>query len=350
MTRTASTNRMDGRMMAWGAGAAVVVAGGAMAGPPNADQISEQAKVMVHIDLDAMNDSMIGDMLLSRLEADSNNFEELREIFPGFTLRAQGGLHGLTAYAGGLSNDGPKDMVLLISGDANLKDWNQNLGEMLAEHGGETIDINGHSTLAVPMDDETGYLTLLKNGDDDYTWVFGQSVVSLTEGLGVLAGEKPAVEGEVRERIERRQKSGTIAMFGTARLEIFEEMEQASAFLNLANQVWGKVGESEGRAFAEVTVHTNAEEKANQLVTVYKGAVAFGSVLAQGNEELAEAMAMVQAFKVWAKDGYFTIAFDYDAEELIEFIEAQAEAEVHWDDNENENDNDIEIDLGDDEI
>lgn len=325
MTRTASTSRMNGRMMVWGAGAAVLVAGGATAGPPSADQISEHAKVMVHIDLDALNASAMGDMLLDQLEADSNNFEEIQQLFPGFTLRAGGGLHALTAYAGGLNNDGPDNMVVLVRGDSNLKGWEENLAQMLAEHGGESVDIEGHATLVVPMDDETGYLTVIENGADDYTWVFGQSVLSLTEGLGVLAGERPAVQGETRTRIDRKWRDGTIAMFGTARLDIFNEMEEASAILKLANQVWGNIGEDEGRFFAEVIVHSDEQKKANQLVAVFNGAVGLGSILAQDNEELASVMAMVQSFKVWAKDGNFSIAFEHDAEAMIEFLEEHAE-------------------------
>jgi len=323
---------MNGRMMAWGAGAVVLVAGGAMAGPPSADQISERAKVMVHIDLDALNSSAMGDMLLDQIEADSNNFEEIQQLFPGFTLRPGGGLHGITAYAGGIDNDGPTNMVVLVRGDKHLKGWEENLAQMLSENGGESVDIDGHPTLVVPMDDETGYLTLLKNGADDFTWVFGQSVTSLTEGLGVLAGDRQAVQGDTRARIDRKWREGTVAMFGTARLEIFDQMEEASAILKLANQVWGSIGETDGRFFAEVIVHSEEAKKANQLVAVFNGAVGLGSILAQDNEELAAVMEMVQSVKVWAKDGNFSISFEHDAEGMIEFIQEHAEGSFSHDD------------------
>lgn len=327
MKRTQNTTRMT----VWGAGAAVALAGSAIASPPSADQVSEHAKVMMHVDLEALNASKMGNMILEQIEADSNNFEEMQQIFPGFTLRPEGGLRGITAYAGGVGHDGPENMVMLVHGDRHLKNWEEGLAEMLAENGGDIIDIDGHSTLVVPMDEETGYLSLVKNGGNDFTWVFGQNVLSLSEGLEVLAGESAAVQGVARERIGRKWKDGTIAMFGTARLEVFEDMEPASAILNLANEVWGRIGEDEGEFFAELTVHSEDQKKVNQMMTVYNGAIALGSILAQESEELSEVMAMAQTFKVWAKDGYLTLAFEHDAEKLMELIEEQTQDSWDYD-------------------
>lgn len=315
--------------------AGMAVGGAVLAGPPRAGDISEHARVVVHLDLDSMRSTHLGGWLMEQIEEESNNFEEMREVLEGFTLRAEGGLTGVTAYAGDLDDDGPENLVVVVKGDEHLRHWFNAIAEKLeVEAGLEPVEIGGHSALVVPMDDETGYLTLVREGGA-YTAVLGQSEESFTEGVGVLTGERPSLDENARAELDDAWRDGTIMLFGTAKLEVFGEMEEASAVMESVKSIWGRMGEEDGTLFAQARLTTDEHEKVQQLVTAYHGLMAFGMLMQNDNEELQQVMELAQSISMKASGGSLIMSFERDAAETIGWLEehkAKGYDDKHHDD------------------
>ncbi|MFG0305402.1 MAG: hypothetical protein ACF8Q5_04220 [Phycisphaerales bacterium JB040] len=312
--------------------AGMAVGGAVLAGPPRAGEISEHARVLMHVDLDTMRSTHVGEWLLGRMEDESNDFAELREVLPGFTLRAEGGLTGLTAYAGNLNDDGPENLVVVLKGDEHLRTWFDAIADKLEQEAGqEPVKVGGHSALLVPMDDETGYLTLVREGGS-YTAVLGQSEESFTEGVGVLTGDRSSLGAEGRAELSDAWRDGTIMLFGASKLELFGQMDEASAVMESVKSVWGRFGEDDGTLFAQAKFTSDADEKVQQLVTAYHGLMAFGMLMQNDHEELREVMKMAQSLTMQASGGSLIVSFERDAEEMIRWIEEQEARKDGWDD------------------
>jgi len=62
----------------------VLVAGSAMAGPPVARHIDPDARWVLHVDLEELNSTEIGSFLMDMVAAETDDFEEIREVMPNF--------------------------------------------------------------------------------------------------------------------------------------------------------------------------------------------------------------------------------------------------------------------------
>ena len=102
----------------------VLVAGSALAGPPVAGHVDPDAKWVVHVDLEQLNSTQLGSFLMDMVAAETDNFEDIREIMPNFWPGPDGGMFGITLYGAELEfedDEIPEDFCAVIYGNENIR-------------------------------------------------------------------------------------------------------------------------------------------------------------------------------------------------------------------------------------
>ncbi|RNC80438.1 MAG: hypothetical protein ED559_01095 [Phycisphaera sp.] len=304
-------------------------AGSAVAGPPVEKHIDPDAGWMVHVDLDAVADTEIGEFLMQMISAETDDFEDIREVMPNFWPGPEGGVFGLTAYGTSLDiegGDGAEDMCVILYGDDQISGWGSMLhGIALHEGMGDEIrhrQVRGHDAWSFPLDDAgRGYAGLVEKGRN-VAWIIAFDSGTFDDALGLFDEGR----GDTDLMPRGGWRDGTIAYISTNTLDGLDVDEKASRVLGDARSLRMRVGEEDGEAYFQGALDTGDDENARSIVSIAQGLLAIGNLAAADDEELREVMRVAQGFSFDVEGSTVYIELTHDAEEVVEFLEEASEA------------------------
>lgn len=314
---------------------AVVISGlGApvLAAPLRAGHVDSDARWVAHLDLEAAGHSIIGKWVFQQARAESDDFEELQEILPGFTLEADGPIRGITVYGSAVdmeAHGGWDSFVGVVYGTGQLKEWDAHIARVIEaaeELGGIQMQVDGRSVRAIPVEDGVVYMTLASGSGGRHAMVFAFHPPRLGRALDVIGGERESAR-ESSLMPKHGWRDGTIAYFAAEELTEFGELEEASRVLGQAKTIGMRVGEADGRFFAEAAIETDEPEKAAALAHIVQGFVALGTLAAaqqDGDPELRRLMRLASDLRFEASDSTFVASFSHDAGSVVELLEESA--------------------------
>ena len=320
------------------AGAALAVstfAAPALAGPVEARHVPESARWVAQVDLQAMADTQIGGFLLEQIDRESEGYKDIRQALPGFTLAPEGGMKGLTLYGHSLEDDAKEEFVAMIYGDERIADWGDQLDAVFRAHGVESasIEVRGTKVWPVPMDEGnagTLYAGMLSRADQRL-WVLAMDLPRLTKALAHVKG---GAEGNAALS-GITWKDGTIGFAAVKDPSELADFEEMSSVIGNAKSILARVGEADGRAFAEAAVHTDAPEKADQIARVLDGLVALGTMMGGSDPELAKVMEFARSVRIESEGGKLRVGLSHDAGEVVQLLR-EAERHDDWDHDDHE--------------
>lgn len=336
----------QGMYTGFGCGLALV-AGSAIAGPPVSGHIDPDARWVVHVDLEQLNSTEIGSFLMDMVAAESDNFEDVREVMPNFWPGPQGGMFGVTLYGSELEFDDdevPEDFCAVIYGNDQIRGWGSML-EAIALHEGfedqlKKRELHGCDVWSMPMD-EGGriYAGLVEGRGDRVAWVVSFDSDRIGRSLAFFDDN-----GGGNELLPRDGwRDGTVAFVATNAMDGIPMDRKASQVIGEAKSFKARVGEVGANAFLQMSLDTGDKEKAQSVISIGQGLMAIGQLAAAEDEELAAVMRVARGLQLSTSGTSVLVDFEHDAGEIVEFLRESGEFDVedHFDyDDDDEDDHD----------
>lgn len=326
----------------------VMVAGVALAGPPVSGHIDPDARWVVHVDLEQLNSTEIGSFLMDMVAAETDDFEDIREIMPNFWPGPKGGMFGVTLYGSELEFDDdeiPEDFCAVIYGNNQIRSWGLQL-EAIAQHEGfedqlKKREIHGCDVWSMPMD-EGGriYAGLVEGRGDRVAWVVSFDADRIEQSLAFFDGK-----GGGNELLPRDGwRDGTVAFVATDAMGGIPMDRKASQVIGEAKSFKARVGEVGKKAFLQVALDTGDKDKAQSVMTIGQGLMAIGQLAASEDEELAAVMRVARGLQLSTSGTSVLVDFEHDAGEIVEFLRESGEFDVdideHFDHDDDDDDHD----------
>lgn len=313
----------------------VTMAGGALGGPPEERHIDPNAGWVVHLDLEAMDETRLGSFIMDMLSRETDGFADVREVMPNFWPGPEGGMFGVTLFGATLDieGEGADGVSAVIYGDKQIAGWGSML-EAIAMHEGMEDEIrrrtmHGCEAWSFPLDDSRGYAGLVEKGDD-VTWVIAFDAGTFDDALATVTGSHGGTELLPRDG----WRDGTLMYLSTDTLDGLDIDEEASRVVGDARSIRMRLGEEGRDAFFQAALDTGDAEKANSVRTVAQGLIALGNLAAADDEELREVMRVASNLRLDTRGSTVYVELMYDAEEVVSFLEGAegGDWENDWDD------------------
>jgi len=322
----------------------LLIAGSAIAGPPVSGHIDPVAKWVVHVDLEQLNSTEIGSFLMDMVAAETDDFEDIREVMPNFWPGPKGGMFGVTLYGSELEfedDEVPEDFCAVIYGNEQIRGWGSML-EAIALHEGfedklKKREIHGADVWSMPMD-EGGriYAGLVEGRGDRVAWVVSFDSDRIERSLAFFEDK-----GGGNELLPRDGwRDGTVAFMATNAVGDVPMDRKASKVIGEAKSFKLRVGEVGKNAFLQVALDTGDSERAKSVMGVAQGLMAIGQLAAAEDEELAAVMRVARGLELSTSGTSVLVDFEHDAGEIVEFLRESGEFDVDVDNHFDRDDDD----------
>jgi hypothetical protein len=310
----------------------LLASGSATAGPPVPGHIDSEAAWVVHVDLEQMGASRLGSFMLEALGDETDDFAEIRALIPGFFPGPSGGMLGLTMSGRSLEQDGdrsPEDFCAIVYGTDAIGGWGERI-EAIAEREGfaehvTTREVHGGTVWSVPTEEgERAYAGRVQGRGGRIAWV-----IAFDDGLMDRAMARFADQGGGTDLLPLDGwREGTIAFAATNAMSTLPMDDKASRVIGEARSVKVRLGETDARAFVQMSLDTGDAERAQTVLSVAHGLIAIGQLASAEDPELARVMSVVQDVSLRTSDRSVLLDFSRDADELIGFIREAIEADI----------------------
>jgi len=287
----------------------------AMAGPlQKADVINDPVWVL-HVDCDALSQTVVGKYLLGEMEKPEvqKKFAAFQAIF-SFDPRKE--LHGLTLYS---TSGQPEDGVILAYADFDAARLTT-LAEGAKEH---TSTTRGDHTIHSWLDDKK----MAKEGGTPRTYaaihngrvIFAQKESQVVDALDVLDRIRPNLStSSTYAGLGANAESSVV--LGAARNIEFPASDPNAAVLKQSKMMWLGLGESGGQTRASLRVDADSEEIAKQIESIGRGLI---RLMALQTEE-PETVKLAQALAISQDGAGVTVKVTLPAEDVVEMMKASA--------------------------
>jgi hypothetical protein len=306
------TNRT---LMAGGLLAAALTANAA---PLHRADVPANPTWVIHMDVDALRPTSVGQFLLSEMDKPENQAKlSVFQSLAGFDLRSQ--LHGVTLYGTG-SN--PQDAVLIAYADFDPAKLT-NLAKAAKEP--ENTAYKSH-TIYSWLDEKKA-----KHGEHPRVYaaiqgarvLFGQRETSVAKALDVLDGAVPQLAAS--SAFPQLGAAGDTSFIEAAGAKMdFAAADPNAAMFRLSKQARLQINEAQGAINATLTLEANDEAIAQQMLTVGQGLVG----LMKLQQDKPEAVKLANALAV-KQDGQQVVAtLSLPSGDVVQLMRAGAAREA----------------------
>ena len=319
----------------------------ACAGSLNPDAIPAAAQWIVHIDVEAMNSTMVGSCLIERLQRQEENPFDAIEAELG--IKPLEDLYSLTAFGSGkppakgvavevtdeevsigaIARPGENAVFLAVTNDAIEK-----LIEKLSadEERYSSADLAGHT------------VHTWSDADGDKQWHLYQEAIgggarrvvlvsdnsdARAEALEVLAGDAPSLADVKDAGAMVSPRVGSIIFAVANDIKALSGDGGASALLQQTDKITVNISEQEGLARLLVSVRAKSAEAATTITQVLEGAIAMATLAMDPNaKETASIRALVRGLEFSSDGRRMSLEIEQPAEvvcQLLEMLKDDAE-------------------------
>ncbi len=314
------------------AAALTVTVSSTWAGSLNVDVVPATAQWVVHIDVEAMNDSEVGACLIKSLQSQEDNPLNTIEAELGINLLED--LYSLTAYGfgeppakgiavamtgedvsiGAMARPGENTVILAVTNDAVDK-----IIEQLSanEQRYKKITRDGHTIHAWSDDDgEVAWLLFTQSttGDARRVVLASENIDALLAGIKTLVGDAPSL-GDNNDADEMASpRTGSILFAVANDVGEFAEQRGASAILQQTDKITLDISEQAGLVNLTLSVRAKNAEAATMITQILQGAVAMATfALDPDAEETASIRAIAQSLKFSSDDRHLGLEIELPA-------------------------------------
>jgi len=296
--------------------AAALCAGAAatLASPLQRADVIHDPLWVLHVDADALRQSVVGQYLLAEMEKPEaqKKFAAFQAVFNFDPRRA---LHGLTLYGAARAE---ADGVLLVYADFDAARLTT-LAEGAKDHQSAA---HGRHTIHHWVDEKKK----ARDGVPPRTYaaihggkvvIFGQKLERVTEALDVLDRVTPSLATNPQFA---RLEGGTAFLQGAARKMDLPAGSANAAVFQQSRLTTLSVGETQRRLDASLMMEADSEEIARQIESVGRGLIGLLAL----QKDKPEATKLAQALTVRQAGASVTVGLSLPAEEVVEMLRAAA--------------------------
>jgi hypothetical protein len=291
----------------------LILTGTAWAGPFKANEVSADAKWVMHVDVEGIVSSQMGKLLLGLIE-DEADTEELDEVGDMLGMDFRHDIYSASLY--GTTYE--EEVIVLLKGrfdkEKILALMDKECDYTQEEHGDHVV-------------------YAWKDGRDPFKCCFYKkkmivvcnSADQMTVALDVLDGKTDSLAdgGELDLNDLPRGALFAGAARGFAKLAGAHGPE--AEVIKKAEKVLICAGEMEGNFFVDATLYTRDRETAQQIHDVFRGLLSLGAMLGTQEEELAQLNKILKNAKLDRDGRKIRFRHSQSIEELVELIQSATE-------------------------
>lgn len=284
-------------------------------------RVTRDAEWLVHVDVEAWNQSTIGRFVMDNAEGLNIEMDEVDDFEEEVGLDPRTDLIAVTAY--GWHDDGAERLVVVAVTTAAA---DEALAKLLQEKEDDvrTDIVDGHEVHVF----EHGPRVHLRRADraDRRIAVLAEGETAMQTGLAVLDGRAAALErgGKLNLADPRR---GSFLYVAASAFDEWRDIKQASEVLRLSDACVLDVGEHEDHVQAHATVSAETLEDARNISQIIQGILALGRVLTNENGDLAPVRRILDALDVSTEQKRLTVSLRVPTDEAIDALEEIIEEE-----------------------
>ena len=292
---------------------AIALGNFAWSAPLDTQIVSDDAKWLAHLDMQALKDSMIGEFALSRIKQEIAK-ENDTPISIDIDLVAEE-LHSVTAYGTSFDKEPDKNSVLIVrTGPRARSIIDGYIASMELELDGKTgikrLDDKAHDTYLIGNEVYASFLR-------DDLWVSSKSYDQIEKAQRVIEGERGNLEESDSDLLIK--KGGGFFFLATANgLDSIGDVPPQAKILQKAKGGQVGLGESGEMFRANLALSTPDAEVSSQLSRIVQGMVALASFAEVGNESLNTLM---NNLDVEETDRYVSFNIEYPVVGLLRILE-----------------------------
>jgi hypothetical protein len=292
---------------------AATLAGTALAGPLVKENVDQNAKWLLHIDLDRFRTSKLGQFLINEVlvkKADAAKAQENNVLTNLDVVKIIGQLHSLTAYGTGFET-GPKfDGVLLLQAEPETRKILEGLAAgLLLKDDGTLKKTEDQGQVLYSLKDQ-----LFASPRDNGGILFSKSEATIKQAAAVIAGKSKNL---ARSKAFSDFPPVPDSFIFLAVAEGFQDhlpIPPQAKVLRQADGARVVLGEHTGNVFVNIALKAKDAEVLKQIQQVVEGIVALGSLSTAENKELQQ---LVQSIKVVSGEKVLSVAAAYPVDSLI---------------------------------
>jgi hypothetical protein len=290
------------------------------------NQVSSEAKWLLHFDLDNFRETKIGafvikDVLQKKFEKEFNKAAALLQDKPKIDFQK---FRSITAY--GANYESHSDSVLLIQ---TGQDMHKILDSFVSND--KKSETSGP---AIPLKKlSEGALTFYSLNGDIYGSIFADNLLLISKSKeqiekahGVLAGSSPNLKSKDAFAAFSAVPN---SFFFLAIAEAFNAkaaIPPQAKVLQMAEGGRLVVGEKTNHLFLDLSLRGKSAEVTTQIQQIVQGAVALIALSQGENEDL---MRLAQSLKVSTRDNFVTLTLEYPVSKAIEKLDVEvSEAKI----------------------
>ncbi len=295
-----------------------LIASTALGGPINPREVPAKSRAIVHVDIEALLDSKIGEFILDH----ADGLGELHEVKRELGIDPLKDVSDITVC---LLGDDEEDVVILATvSDAieavlkKLDDFGDEIDhDVRHRYGGDLhiFSIDGKRVGALVREARAGYRIAVSPNAD------------LLEIVGeTIDGDRESIRGRDHAlgRIQARDGAFIqLVAFDLSELPMHRELPGQIA--DKVKGVFAQIGEDDGKVFLNARIALDDEDDADDLVKVGQGLLAlltFAQIMDdEHDEELAMVIDLVKGLEIESDGSVVEISLELDADDVMELIE-----------------------------
>ena len=297
------------------AGASLLAVFSTVAGPLQRTDVINDPVWVLHVDCDALRQTVVGKHLLGEMEKPEaqKKFAAFQAIF-SFDPRKE--LHGFTLYS---TSSQPEDGVIIVYADFDAARLTT-LAEGAKEHKSTT---RGNHTIHSWLDEKKP----AKDGVKPRTYtsihngrvIFAQKESQVVDALDVLDRIRPNLSAStVYSGLGANADASCVV--GAARKLEMPSSDPNAAVLKQSKMILLGVGESQGQTRASLKLDSDSEEVAKQIESIGRGLIGLMAL----QTDKPESVKLAQALAISQEGAGVTVNLALPAEEVVQMMKASA--------------------------
>ena len=270
--------------------------------------ISNDAKFVVHLDLDAFRASKIGITLLEKIRKDEGG-EKLNALAELIGFDPLSAIHGATMFGNGEEDNG----ILVVKHKADntklLAFMKLDEHYRKTEHGKHEIHGAGDRG-----DGKRGYVSFV----NATTAVLAASRELAAEGIDLVNGKGAAVKQIPTSLVSADKKAKNAFLVAYANVEDLKEHIDNETVNQMAKRVAFVMGESDEKFILSISVDALDADAAENMENMVNGLIGFARLSQDENPEVKD---ILKGLKVTRNEATVSIRFSIGVDKLFELID-----------------------------
>lgn len=289
------------------------------AAPLDLEWLPPETSWVVHVDVEAVFDSFIGELVLDGHIDDIS--DTLEEVENELGVNPTRDVLSVTVYG---SDTLGEDGVVIIRATNVVDDLIDRFEDEADEHDVDfrELEVDGEDLYSWSYDGEGKmYSYVGEVGRDDRVIVVAESKSEVSQAVKVLKGRVSNYTDRDDTKVDIKPRSGSLVYVNLSSLDDLPNFGEHSEIARQAEGLSLDVGELDDEIRIELKLTTGSEELANEISDVLTGMMALGRILKTEDPEIEAIMELTRGISVRTRGGDLQLRLEVDTDDMMKVME-----------------------------